>query len=168
MYDAYSNAFDVWIHVILVKKIYLVPVFGLHVYGPTKVPTSEISAWTQQTLKRILDSCSLSSFVDRILATVLKKESKMFKFYGQRTVREKGRDLTQSYYKSPYTNRNVKRAKWQHNQRHIKVRLHSGCGLRLRTVSWSNYGHPTGVVNLVYGPNLPTPHNSRVIKRTHV
>ena len=26
---------------------------------------------------------------------------------------------------------------------------------RLRTVSWSNYGHPTGVVNLVYGPNLP-------------
>ena len=28
---------------------------------------------------------------------------------------------------------------------------------RLRTVSWSNYGHPTGVVNLVYGPNLPTP-----------
>ena len=28
---------------------------------------------------------------------------------------------------------------------------------RLRTVSWSNYGHPTGVVNLVYGPNLPLP-----------
>ena len=28
---------------------------------------------------------------------------------------------------------------------------------RHRTVSWSNYGHPTGVVNLVYGPNLPTP-----------
>ena len=26
---------------------------------------------------------------------------------------------------------------------------------RLRTVSWSNYGNPTGVVNLVYGPNLP-------------
>ena len=35
---------------------------------------------------------------------------------------------------------------------------------RLRTVSWSNYGHPTGVVNLVYGPNLPTNHNSRVKK----
>ena len=32
--------------------------------------------------------------------------------------REKGRDLTQSYDKSPYTNRNVKRAKWQHKQRH--------------------------------------------------
>ena len=28
---------------------------------------------------------------------------------------------------------------------------------RIRTVSWSNYGHPTGVVNLVYGLNLPTP-----------
>ena len=27
---------------------------------------------------------------------------------------KKGRDLTQSHDKSPYTNRNVKRAKWQH------------------------------------------------------
>ena len=42
--------------------------------------------------------------------------------------REKVRDLTQSYDKSPYTNRNVIRAKWQHKQRHKKVRLHSGCG----------------------------------------
>ena len=39
---------------------------------------------------------------------------------------------------------------------------------RLRTVSWSNNGHPTGVIDLVYRPNLPTPRNSRVIKRTHV
>ena len=44
------------------------------------------------------------------------------------TKREKGRDLTQSYDKSPYTNRNVKKAQWQHKQRHKKVRLHSGCG----------------------------------------
>ena len=28
-----------------------------------------------------------------------------------KTLREKGRDLTQSYDKSPYTNRNVKRAR---------------------------------------------------------
>ena len=28
---------------------------------------------------------------------------------------------------------------------------------RLRAVSWSNYGHPTGVVYLVYGPNHPIP-----------
>ena len=39
---------------------------------------------------------------------------------------------------------------------------------RLRTVSWSNYGHPTGVVNLVYGPNIPTPRNSCVIKMTRL
>ena len=39
---------------------------------------------------------------------------------------------------------------------------------RHRTVSWSNYDHLTGVVNLVYGPNLPTPCNGRVIKRAHV
>ena len=42
--------------------------------------------------------------------------------------RQKGEDLTQSYDKSPYTNRNVKRAKWQHKQRHKKVRLNSNCG----------------------------------------
>ena len=45
---------------------------------------------------------------------------------------------------------------------------HTAVADRLRTVSWSNYGHQTGVVNLVYGPNLPTPRNSRVIKRTHL
>ena len=28
---------------------------------------------------------------------------------------------------------------------------------QFRTVIWSNYGHPTNVVNLVYGPNLPLP-----------
>ena len=39
---------------------------------------------------------------------------------------------------------------------------------QLRTVSWSNYSHPTGVVNLVYRPNLPSLCNSLVIKRTHV
>ena len=43
-------------------------------------------------------------------------------------LREKGRDLTQSYDKSPYANRYVKRAKWQHKKRRKKVRLHSGCG----------------------------------------
>ena len=37
--------------------------------------------------------------------------------------REKGRYLTQSYDKSPYTSRNVKRAMLQHKQRHKKVRF---------------------------------------------
>ena len=31
---------------------------------------------------------------------------------------------------------------------------------RLRTVSWSNYSHPTGVVNLVYGSTFPLPATS--------
>ena len=43
-------------------------------------------------------------------------------------LREKGRDQTQYYDKSPYTNRIVKRAKWQHRQRHKQVRLQSGYG----------------------------------------
>ena len=41
---------------------------------------------------------------------------------------EKGRDLTQSYDKSPHTNINVKRAKRQHKHLHKKDRLHNGCG----------------------------------------
>ena len=44
-------------------------------------------------------------------------------------VKEKGRDLTQSYDKSPYTNRNVKRAKWQHK----KMQQKSSITQRLRT-----------------------------------
>ena len=39
--------------------------------------------------------------------------------------RQKGGDMSQSYDKSPYTNRNVKGAKWQHKQRHKKVQLNS-------------------------------------------
>ena len=34
---------------------------------------------------------------------------------------------------------------------------------RLKTVSWSNYDYPTGVVNLVYGPNRPTPRNRYLV-----
>ena len=41
---------------------------------------------------------------------------------------EDKKEEIQSYDKSPYTNINVKRAKWQHKQRHKKVRLHSDCG----------------------------------------
>ena len=37
-------------------------------------------------------------------------------------------DKKEDYDKSPYNNRNVKRAKWQHKQRHKKVRLNSNCG----------------------------------------
>ena len=46
--------------------------------------------------------------------------------------REKGRDLTQSYDKSPYTNRNVKMSKWQHEQRHKKFD-YTAVADRLRT-----------------------------------
>ena len=35
---------------------------------------------------------------------------------------------------------------------------------RLRTVSWSNYSHPTGVVYRFYRAHLPTHRNSCVIK----
>ena len=85
-------------------------------------------------------------------------------------LREKGRDLTQSYDKSPYTSTPAELSKGQSDNTNNATKKfdYTAVADRLRTVSWSNYGHPTGVVNLVYGPNLPTPRNSRVIKRTHV
>ena len=67
------------------------------------------------------------------------------------------RDLTQSYDKSPYANRNVKRTNWQHKQRHKKVRLHSGCGPTLgRSVGVTT---ATQLVLLTWftGPTFPLP-----------
>ena len=42
-------------------------------------------------------------------------------------MREKGRDLTQSYDKRPYTHRKIQKATWQHKKRHHKCRLHNDC-----------------------------------------
>ena len=81
--------------------------------------------------------------------------------------REKGRDLTQSYDKSPYTNRNVKRAKWQHKQRHkkssIKQRLRTDLGRSVGVTTATQLVWLTGL-----RAHLPTNRNSRLIKRTHV
>ena len=118
-------------------------------------------------------------------------------------VREKGRDLTQSYDKIPFNHRKNSKSnattlkkkpppkekkeeiwlspmtkaptpagmpKGQSDNTNNATKKFDDTAVadRLRTVSWSNNDHPTGVVNLVYGPNLPTPRNSRAIKRTHV
>ena len=73
---------------------------------------------------------------------------------------KKGRDLTQSYDKSHYTNRNVKRAKWQNKQRQkssITQCLRQPVGVTTATqLVWL-----TGLL-----ARLATPRNSRVIKRT--
>ena len=61
--------------------------------------------------------------------------------------REKG-DLTQSYDKTPYTNR-----KFESKGQHTNATKHfdyTTIADRLKTVSWSN-SHPTGVVKPVYG-----------------
>ena len=63
---------------------------------------------------------------------------------------EKGRDLTQSYDKSPYTDRKIQKATWQHKNA-TKNFDYTTIGDRLRTVSWGNDSQPTGVVKQVYG-----------------
>ena len=64
-------------------------------------------------------------------------------------MREKGRDLTQSYAKSPYTHRKFQKATWQHKNA-TKDFDYTTIAERLRTVSRSNSSHPTGVVKPVY------------------
>ena len=62
---------------------------------------------------------------------------------------EKGRDLTQSCDKNPYTQRTMQKATWQHKNA-TKNFDYTTIADRLRTVSWSNSSHPTGVVKPVY------------------
>ena len=66
-----------------------------------------------------------------------------------RSVGEKGRDLTQSCDKNPYTHRTIQKATWQHKNA-TKNFDYTTIADRLRTVSWSNSSHPTGVVKPVY------------------
>ena len=42
--------------------------------------------------------------------------------------REKEGDLTQSYDKTPYTNRKIRKPKDNTHKRHQKLRLHNDCG----------------------------------------
>ena len=63
-------------------------------------------------------------------------------------LREKGRDLTQSYDKSPFTHRKIQKTTWK-NKHATKNFDYTTTADRLRTVSWSNSGHPTGVVKPV-------------------
>ena len=74
--------------------------------------------------------------------------SDCFFFYS----RQKGRDLTQSYDKHPYT----KKKSQKHRDNATKHFDFTTIADRLRTVSRSNSSHPTGVVKPVYGrPTFP-------------
>ena len=80
--------------------------------------------------------------------------------------REKGRDLTQSYDKSPYTNRNVKRAvttQTTPQKSSITQRLRTDLGRSVGVTTATQLVWLTGL-----RAHLPTPRNSRVIKRTHI
>ena len=63
---------------------------------------------------------------------------------------EKGRDLTQSYDRSPYTHRKIQKATRQHKNA-TKSLDYTTIADRL---SWGNDSHPTGVVKPVY--RIPT------------
>ena len=56
---------------------------------------------------------------------------------------EKGRDLTQSYDKSPYTDTKIQKATWKHRNA-TKNFDYTTIADRLRTVSWDNDSYPCG------------------------
>ena len=64
--------------------------------------------------------------------------------------REKWRDLSQSYDKSPYTHRKIQKEPWQHKNA-TKNFDYTTIADRLRTTSWGNDSHSTGLVKAVYG-----------------
>ena len=70
-------------------------------------------------------------------------------------VSEKGRNLTHSYDKSPYTDRKIQKARWKHKNA-TKNFDYTTIADRLRTVSWDNDSHQTGVIKPAYGiPTFP-------------
>ena len=72
-------------------------------------------------------------------------------------MREKERDLTQFYDKSPYADRQIKKATftWQHKNA-TKNLDYTTISDQFRTIIWGNDSHPTGVVKPVNGiPTFP-------------
>ena len=147
------------------------------VYCSCRVHIQENRAWEKVSLlvSFVIKTCSIQTSSLDFHVKFLLCESKMFwvhhlpmnvERYSYLDVWEKGRDLTQSYDKSPYTTEMSKGHNDNTNNATKKFDYRAVAD-RLRTNSWSNYGHPTGVINPVYGPNLPIPRNSRVIKKTH-
>ena len=97
-----------------------------------------------QTIRVFLKLNKSENIFGLLISSILSKD-----------LREKGRDLTQSYEKSPYTHRKIQKATRQHKNA-TKNFDYTTIADRLRTVSWGNDSHPIGVIKPVYGvPNFP-------------
>ena len=82
---------------------------------------------------------------------LLFQKTNLFLFY-----REKGRDLTQSYDKSPFTNRNVK-GQGDNTNNATKKFDYRAVADRLRTVSWSNTATQLVWLTWFTGPTFSFP-----------
>ena len=81
------------------------------------------------------------------------------------TLWEKGRDLTQSYDKGP-TPTEMSKGQSDNKNNATKKFDYIAVSDRLRTVSWSNYSHPTGVVRAQpsHSPQQPCNQNDTRLK----
>ena len=76
--------------------------------------------------------------------------SSMVKVWNKITYQEIMNRSDSVLLQSPYTNRNLQKAKWQHKNA-TKTFDYTTIADPLRTVSCDNDSHPTGIVELAYG-----------------
>ena len=92
-----------------------------------------------------MSSCNTEMTIRNITDLSVEKWSKIANFFlildCCQIIREKGRDLAQSYDKSPYTHRKIQKVTWQHKNATKNVD-YTTIADRLRTVSWGNDKHP--------------------------
>ena len=117
-----------------------------------KQPCSYVSLTMPAQLRYLTVQNTSAVKISNLLVTGLEIMNK--NHFGHVITKRKGRDLTQShmYDKSPYTHSENQKVTWQHKDA-TKNFNYPMIASRLRTVSWSNNNHPTGVV---YGyPTFP-------------
>ena len=107
---------------------------------------SKLYEWTEAVRRTWLH-------VPKVLWCIRKDTNQVVEMQLETSTKRKGRDLTQSYDKSPYTHRKILKTTWQHKNANKKFDYTTILN-RLRTVSWSNDCHPTGVVKHAY--EIPT------------
>ena len=103
--------------------------------------------WTSGCSEKMLLHCQWQRF--NVSFSKQKLNIRMGPLSSWRFKEKKGRDLTQSCDKNPYTLRTIKKATWQHKNATKNVDYITIAD-RLRTVNWSNSSHPTGVVKPVH------------------
>ena len=138
------------IHVVILKTHILESsLYGMEISFRSRLLTTRLMVSLRNTMpnikKFLFSYCKADAKgqVTRLLTLVLIERISLVEF-----MREKGRDVTQSYDKNPTPTKKSK--KQRDNINATKNLDYTTTADRLKTVSWSNNSQPTGVVKPVY------------------